>query len=533
MAIKTRNYFKGKKVPTYKDDQLHFIDSVTYKNDTNDNASTTQSGLVRTVSDANAILRLDPANYIGILQPHQQSTNISSVTGDHVLINDGVPISGGLTLKRYNYDGGKRYDYMWVIVPGSPGGGTQLNCLGVDDINGLWLNASSTIFETSGDNLSVKDNGIGLVKLEALTANKATVTDASGQITTSVTTDTQLAGIGSIGNSKIVVTTAGGIVSGSSVVTLSELEYLGSVTAGTSAASKAVVLSAASKIDTIDITSLKINGTTVSATATQLDYTVVTPGTRTINKAVVVDGSGKINALDITALTLNGTAITSVANDINLLSGKAGAGLLAADLALLVNASAIVSASDIQAVAGFSGVVSVSGDNLTVASGKFLKMNGVLREPVEAKVTGANVLSTNKLMYVDLSGGDVTLNLPDVTVTNIGESYEFWIVNNATAKNDFTLDCIDAAESIYYGGSDSNTITISSVPIGARIMAFVISATQWACVYHRPVVCISGTDDPSAVAKVGELGDTYFKTDTDKLYVKKDSGSSTNWYLLN
>ncbi len=47
--------------------------------------------------------------------------------------------------------------------------------------------------------------------------------------------------------------------------------YLGGITPGTSAASKAVVLDSSSKIDALDITALKLNGTSVSATAAQIN----------------------------------------------------------------------------------------------------------------------------------------------------------------------------------------------------------------------------------------------------------------------
>jgi len=75
-----------------------------------------------------------------------------------------------------------------------------------------------------------------------------------------------------------------------------ELGYLNGVTAGTSAASKAVVLSATSKIDAIDITALTINGTALGSTATELDkldgvaataYVAVTDGV-----SFAEDGSG-------------------------------------------------------------------------------------------------------------------------------------------------------------------------------------------------------------------------------------------------
>lgn len=61
---------------------------------------------------------------------------------------------------------------------------------------------------------------------------------------------------------------------GAGTLTEAELEYIDDITPGTAAASKAVVLSAASKIDTLDITALKINGTAVGSTAAQIDAAV-------------------------------------------------------------------------------------------------------------------------------------------------------------------------------------------------------------------------------------------------------------------
>lgn len=65
-------------------------------------------------------------------------------------------------------------------------------------------------------------------------------------------------------------------------------------------------------------TTLTVNATTISETEIGfLDG--VTAGTSAASKAVVLDGSSKIDALDITALTLNGTAVTSTAAEINKL----------------------------------------------------------------------------------------------------------------------------------------------------------------------------------------------------------------------
>lgn len=58
-----------------------------------------------------------------------------------------------------------------------------------------------------------------------------------------------------------------------------QLNFLSGVTAGTSASSKAVVLSASGKIDTIDMTAWKINGTPVTATAANLNAVPTATGT--------------------------------------------------------------------------------------------------------------------------------------------------------------------------------------------------------------------------------------------------------------
>jgi hypothetical protein len=79
-----------------------------------------------------------------------------------------------------------------------------------------------------------------------------------------------------------------------------ELGFLDGVTAGTSASSKAVVLSADGKIDTIDMTAFKVGGTSVSATAAELNYCdVTTLGQVEASKAVTADSSSKISLAKI------------------------------------------------------------------------------------------------------------------------------------------------------------------------------------------------------------------------------------------
>jgi len=115
-----------------------------------------------------------------------------------------------------------------------------------------------------------------------------------------------------------------------------ELNVLDGVTAGTLKASAAVVVSAASKIDVWDATSLKIGGTAISSSATELnvldgisatlahtdlDYTeVTTPGTAEASKCLVADSNIDIGTIrnlsatevDGTTVKENGTALASV-----------------------------------------------------------------------------------------------------------------------------------------------------------------------------------------------------------------------------
>ena len=57
----------------------------------------------------------------------------------------------------------------------------------------------------------------------------------------------------------------------------------------------------------------------VTATAAQLNFNVVTAGTSAASKAVVLGSDSKISALDITSLKIGGTSVTSTAAELNIL----------------------------------------------------------------------------------------------------------------------------------------------------------------------------------------------------------------------
>jgi hypothetical protein len=93
-------------------------------------------------------------------------------------------------------------------------------------------------------------------------------------------------------------------------LTQTELTYLDAVTAGTAAASKAVVLSAAGKIATItDLVATNVNMTTMTVGATvinEADITQIdgiTKGTAAANKALVLGTAGAITLVDNSVVT--------------------------------------------------------------------------------------------------------------------------------------------------------------------------------------------------------------------------------------
>jgi hypothetical protein len=99
-------------------------------------------------------------------------------------------------------------------------------------------------------------------------------------------------------------------------LTTTTLDYLEDVVAGTSAASKAVVLGSNSKIDTIDITSLKVGGTTVGSTAAELNLLDLSAQTEAITVAGAVSVTKRYTTLNSTS---GAYAVTLAAPDASMI----------------------------------------------------------------------------------------------------------------------------------------------------------------------------------------------------------------------
>ncbi len=88
-----------------------------------------------------------------------------------------------------------------------------------------------------------------------------------------------------------------------------ELGYLSGVTAGTAQASKAVVLGADSKINAMDITSLKLGGTTLTPTAAEINLLLQSTAA---GKKVAVGTADVTSSSTITSATHGLATVTAV-----------------------------------------------------------------------------------------------------------------------------------------------------------------------------------------------------------------------------
>ncbi len=125
---------------------------------------------------------------------------------------------------------------------------------------------------------------------------------------------------------------------GAGSLSAAEMAVLDGVTPGTTAAGKVVTTAAVTnKVASLDITDLKIGGTSVTATAAELNALAgtglsqaelavldgVTPGTTAAGKVVTTAAdTNKVAEVDITSLKIGGTAITATAAEVNKLASS-------------------------------------------------------------------------------------------------------------------------------------------------------------------------------------------------------------------
>jgi hypothetical protein len=201
---------------------------------------------------------------------------------------------------------------------------------------------------------------------------------------------------------------------------------------------------------------LKINSTAVTASAAELNLIDgSTAGTSVASKALVLGTTKNTDSLTIAALTATGitlgsTAITASGTEINKLASVT-AGTTTASKALVVGTSRNVNYIAVgDTLLGDSAMIRLnSGSTLQVDSGASLTINGSISMGIQQILADSTLTSatSGKLYYARPVAAKTTATLPAAAA---GLNYEFYVVDTDSlrikvATGDSILDSSGAA----------------------------------------------------------------------------------------
>jgi hypothetical protein len=169
-----------------------------------------------------------------------------------------------------------------------------------------------------------------------------------------------------------------GLGSGRTALTATgtELNTLHSVTAGTTAASKALVVDANKQLDALNVTALGLGSGRTALTATGAELNTlhsVTPGTTAASSALVVDSNKQLDALNVTTLGV-GAARLAMSGSVRAAQHTVTSGEASAHTMAITSGATSIVAQFVQILRSGAAVtgdaaISVSGGTITVADG--------------------------------------------------------------------------------------------------------------------------------------------------------------------
>ena len=271
------------------------------------------------------------------------------------------------------------------------------------------------------------------------------------------------------------------------------------------------------------INSLKLNGTNVTTTGTQINYINVTAGTSAPSKAIVLDSVSSIsniNALSCASININGNLVTGL----NL--GNVASGAYLSDLipgTVTSSKSAVLdSSSNINGIKSLSSnSVSLSGWNLTT-SGKQNALN--------SRVYSLDTLSnTNQWNSICWSNG---LNL-FVAVSSTGTGNRVMTSTNGNSWTSRTSASDNNWTSICWSYSLTLFVAVSSSGTGNRVMSSSdginwtsqtsASDNNWTSVCWSPELTLF-----VAVSSSG-TGNRVMTSPDGIIWTTRTSASNNNW----
>lgn len=199
-----------------------------------------------------------------------------------------------------------------------------------------------------------------------------------------------------------------------------EINLLDTAIAGTIVNSKAVIYGASGEVN---MTTLKIAGSAVTADAAELNLLDTAQSGVIVNsKAVVYGASGEVN---MSTLKLSGTAVTADAAELNLLD-TASAGTIVNSKAVVYGASGQVNAAELQ-VSGVAITATPAElntlDGITASTAELNILDGVTADYAELNLLDtaqAGTIVASKAVIYGASGQVVASSMSAVANVNVG-----------------------------------------------------------------------------------------------------------------
>ncbi len=358
-----------------------------------------------------------------------------------------------------------------------------------------------------------------------VTASKAVVVDSNKDIGTfrnltidgvftdgNYTFDTSgnVTGLGTIASGAITstgVVTGTGFTIGSAVIAEAELEMIDGITAGTAAASKALVLDASTNISgigTISSGAITSSGNITSgdrfiigsANITEAELEMldgITAGTAAGSKAVVLDANkdiGTIRNLTIDGVFTDGNYTFDTSGNVSGL-GTVGSGAITSSGAITAGSSFIIGSADINEtdLEKLDGITdgTAAANKAVVADGSTAVSGLTLTAPTIAEIDSGSTITLDATtdIVLDADGGDIFFKDGGVTFGSATNTSGNLIVKSGTTTAlTFSGANVTAAGTVASGAiTSSGLVTAGSLNLGDDSVSTLKSGTytpSWA-----------------------------------------------------
>ena len=393
-------------------EKIQFRDTGIYINSSADGqldlVADTEIQIAATTIDINGNVNVSGTLTIGgagISEAELEILDGATVTTDELNILDGVTATASeintldgitSTVAELNIlDGVTSTAAELNILDGVTSTATELNILDGVTATTAELNILDGKAFLDEDNLA-SDSATGIASQQSIKAYVDGITTTNITSTGALNSGSITSGFGNINNGSSTITTTGAISGGSFVIgsadiNENDLESIDGITAGTVAASKAVVVDA--NKDATGFRNITLTG--------ELDA-----GSLDVSGNVDVDGT-----LETDALSINGTAVTSTATELNILDGVTST---TAELNILDGVTSTAAELNI-----LDGKAFLDEDNFGSNSATGIASQQSIKAYVDG-ITATNITSTGALNSGSITSGFGNIDTGSSTITTTG-----------------------------------------------------------------------------------------------------------------